>query len=407
MSAAYIDLPPKLVPVFTPQRGELRFRGAYGGRGGGKSFSFALMAAVFGYSEPLRILCTREYQVSIRESMHAEIANAIKSLPWLRRHYKIERDVIRGKNGTVFIFKGLRHNVSNIKSMAQIDICIVDEASDIPEHSWRALLPTIRAPRSEVWVLWNPKREVDPVENLFRANTPPRAEIAQINYDDNPYLSDELNEQRLFDRSVMDPLVYGWIWGGEYLKRDKSLIFSGRYRVAEFEHRRNWDGPYIGMDHGFSVDPLAVTESWVHDKTLYIERECGGVGIELEKIAPLVLRTFPGIDRHIIYADNARPEVNNYLKRNGLHRLRSVKKYKGSVETGIVFMQSFREIVIHPRCAETIKEFGLYSYKIDRLSGEVLPDIEDKNNHGIDAIRYGLSPIIERSRYNMYDLTST
>lgn len=132
MSEVAVSLPPKLVPLFTPPRGDLRFRVAYGGRGSGKSFTFALMAAIWGYAEPLRILCTRELQVSIKESMHAEIKNAIASLPWLAAHYDVGEAYIRGKNGTEFIFRGLRHNISAVKSMAQIDLCIVEEAADVP-----------------------------------------------------------------------------------------------------------------------------------------------------------------------------------------------------------------------------------------------------------------------------------
>src|SRR5690625_3390278 len=123
-TTASIKLPKPLAKLFTPPRGSLRWRVAHGGRGSGKSFSFALMAAVWGYAEPLRILCTRELQVSIRESMHAEIKNAIDTHPWLAAHYDVGRDYIRGKNGTEFIFRGLRHNISSIKSMAQIDLAI-------------------------------------------------------------------------------------------------------------------------------------------------------------------------------------------------------------------------------------------------------------------------------------------
>src|SRR5690554_8060041 len=101
------------------------------------------MAAIWGYAEPMRILCTRELQVSIKESMHAELKNAINSIDWLRNHYEIGEAFIRGANGTEFIFRGLRHNMSAIKSMAQIDLCIVEEASDVPQHSWTDLLPTI------------------------------------------------------------------------------------------------------------------------------------------------------------------------------------------------------------------------------------------------------------------------
>src|SRR5690606_38589763 len=112
---AQVILPEKLVPVFTPPRGEVQYRGAYGGRGSGKSFNFAKMAAVWGYSEPLRVLATREYQGSIRESFYAELKSAILSEPWLADEYIIGSDSIRGRKGTEFIFMGLRRSINSIR----------------------------------------------------------------------------------------------------------------------------------------------------------------------------------------------------------------------------------------------------------------------------------------------------
>ena len=115
MTTATINLPAKLVPVLSPNRGAARYRALYGGRGSGKSFSAALMAAVWGYAEPLRILCVREFQASIKQSMHAEIKAAIEAHPWLEAHYDVGVDYIRGSNGTEFIFRGLRRNEQSIK----------------------------------------------------------------------------------------------------------------------------------------------------------------------------------------------------------------------------------------------------------------------------------------------------
>jgi len=126
-----INLPPPIKWLFVRDddslidRGELRYRAAWGGRGSGKSFGFAKMAAVFGLAEPLRVLCTRDLQVSIKESMHAELRRAIASEPWLEAHYEVGESFIRGANGTEFMFRGLRHNISSIKSMAAIDLCIM------------------------------------------------------------------------------------------------------------------------------------------------------------------------------------------------------------------------------------------------------------------------------------------
>lgn len=135
MTEAVVRLPKKIKEAFRPARGEVRYRGARGGRGSGKSFNFAKMAAVWGVIEPLRFLCTREFQGSIKESFHAELKNAIASEPWLEAAYDVGVDYLRSRiNKTEFLFKGLRHNVSSVKSMAQIDVCIVEEAEDVPRN---------------------------------------------------------------------------------------------------------------------------------------------------------------------------------------------------------------------------------------------------------------------------------
>jgi phage terminase large subunit len=403
MSTARIELPPKLVEVFAPARGELRYRGAYGGRGSGKSFSFALMASIWGYAEPLRILCVRELQNSIKESFHSEIKNAIASIPWLAAHYDVGVDYIRGRNGTEFIFKGLRHNSTAVKSLAQIDLCIVEEAEDVPEVSWRDLEPTIRAPKSEIWVIWNPSSQNSPTDKRFRVNTPPRSRIVKMDYHDNPWFPSVLDEQRKHAQSVMDDATYSHIWEGAYLQNSKAQVFAGKYRVEEFTPRHGWDGPYFGLDFGFSQDPTAAVKCWVDGQNLYIEKEAGGVGIEIDETAQFMLTRIPGMDTHTVRADSARPESISYLRRNGLNRIEAVDKGKGSVEDGISHIKGYKSVIIHPECRETVQEFRLYSYKVDRLSGDVLNDVMDANNHYIDALRYALRPLMGGSIRRMWE----
>ena len=397
-ATARIELPPKLIPVFAPPRGSVRYRGAYGGRGSGKSFTFSLMAAVWGYAEPLRILCTRELQVSIRESMYAEIRNAIRTRPWLEAHYEIGESFIRGKNGTEFLFRGLRHNMSAIRSMADIDLAIVEEAEDVPEHSWLDLLPTIRAPKSEIWAVWNPRRDGSPVDQRFIKSPPDTALIQQMNYEDNPWFPDVLDAERRHDRERMDPATYAHVWEGAYLENSDAQVLHGKYRVAEFEPGKKWDGPYHGLDFGFANDPTTANRLWIHDGTLYVEYEANQKGLELDQTALFVEDRIPGISEYVIRADSARPESISYLKRKGLPRIVGVEKWSGSVEDGIQHLRSYREIVIHPRCRETIKEARLYSYKVDRHTGDVLPEVVDAHNHHIDDIRYALQPLIKRKK---------
>tara|TARA_R110000782_G_scaffold50196_2_gene108932 strand:+ start:1517 stop:2662 length:1146 start_codon:yes stop_codon:yes gene_type:complete len=378
----------------------VRYRGAHGGRGSGKSFTFAKMAAIWGYREPLRVLCCRELQASIKESMHAEIKNAILSEPWLAAGYDIGENYIRGINGTEFIFKGLRHNMSSIKSMAQVDLCIIEEAEDTPEYSYLELEPTIRAPKSEIWVIWNPKKEGSPTDNRFKKNKPPRAIIAELNWRDNPWFNKgTLEEQRAYNLTTMEDAVYQHVWEGTYLKHSKAQIFSGKYAVKDFQPGNDWDGPYHGVDFGFSQDPTTGVKCWVFDGDLYVEYEGGKVGLELDDTTEFLSKTIPHIEKYQSRADSARPESISYLRRHGMPKMEGVKKWPGSVEDGIAHIKSYKKVYVHSRCTNTIDEFRNYSYKVDRLTGDILPVIVDDNNHYIDAIRYAINPLIQRKGF--------
>lgn len=407
MSEATIRLPPKLLPVFAHKRGSVRYRGAHGGRGSAKSFSFAKMAAVFGIIEPLRFLCTRDIQASIKESFHAELKNAIASEPWLVAAYDVGRDYLRSRiNDTEFLFAGLRHNISSIKSMAQIDICIVEEAEDVPEESWIALEPTIRAPGSEIWPIWNPQIEGSPVDKRFRQDSPARAAIVELNYRDNPWFPAELEELRQTQKRTMDDDTYQWIWEGKYLKKSKASILGSHWAEGIRFPDGEWMGPYHGLDFGYALDPTAAVRCWISpdERELYIDAEGGKIGLDLDDTAKFLMDKIPGIDKHSVYADCARPESIAHLKRakgpNGMTKqhylpyIEGVTKGQGSVEDGLDHIKTY-SVIIHPACQETQNEFRRYSYKQDRLTGEILPVIVDKYNHFVDSIRYALEKVMK------------
>ncbi len=398
---AFIDLPPKLEAIFTVPRGAVRYRGAWGGRGSGKSFNFAKMAAIWGYSEGLRILGTRDLQTSIKESLYAEVKNAIMSEPWLRKHYEVGESYIKGRNGTEFIFRGLRHNIASIKSMSQIDLCIVEEAEDVPESSWRDLLPTIRADRSEIWLIWNPRKRGSPTDARFRKNLDGDMLIAEVHYRDNPWFPKVLDNERQRDQRNLDPAVYAHIWDGAYLEQSEALVLKGKYRIDSFKPDYMWDGPYFGVDWGFATDPLAMVKMWIWNNCLFIEYEAYGVGVEIDE-TPAFFDEVPGSRQHVVRADNARPEMISHCRRAGFN-MRAAKKGPGSVEDGIAFLRGFDWIVIHPRCSNTINEAGAWSYKVDRLSGDVLPILVDADNHAWDAARYALEPIMKRGTIQEID----
>ena len=394
MTTAQIKLPPKLVPVFT---GPARYRGARGGRGSGKSFSFAKMMAVHGYASKKKLLCCREIQASIKDSVHSEIEAAINSEPWLRAHYEVGESYIRGRNGTKFIFKGLRHNYQEIKSLSGVNIAWVEEAEAVSDVSWRTLIPTIRENDSEIWLTWNPEASDSSTNKRFVVTPPDNSKIVELNYNDNPWFPNVLEQERLADLK-RDPDLYSHIWEGECITRSDAQILKGKWIVEEFEpHPVLWDGPYHGMDFGFANDPAVALRCWIFDNRLYIEYDAGQVGLELDHTAQFFRQHIPDIEKHVIRADNARPESISYLKRHGLPMTTACQKGKGSIEDGIANLRSYDKIIIHPRCEGTIREARLYSYKIDKQSGDVLPIIIDANNHYIDGLRYALEPVMKNA----------
>jgi phage terminase large subunit len=385
MSKAEIKLPQKLVDVFAPQRGAVQYRAAYGGRGSGKSYSFALMAAVWGYAEPLRVLCARDLQVSIKESFHAELKAAIESQPWLAAHYDVGIDYLRGKNGTEFIFRGMRSNISAIKSLAKIDLTIVEEAEDIKDDAWTALEATIfRQPKSELWAIWNPGVSGSPVDERFIKHPPKNAIVAKVNYSDNPFFPPGLETLRLREQERLDRDMYAHVWEGAYKTLFEAAVFKN-WRVEEFEIDKAWTLRQ-GADWGYSIDPSTLIQVAVVGKNLYIAHEAYKVGCEIDMLPDLFL-TVPESEKWPITADSARPETIAYMRRHGFPHILPAVKGARSVEEGVAFLQSF-DIIVHPRCEHTIRELELYSYKRDELTGKILPILKDKDNHVIDALRY-------------------
>lgn len=400
---ADVLIPPKLVPVFTPPRGSLAYRGAYGGRGSAKTRTFAKMVAVFVVqmeSEGARgvVVCGREFMGSLADSSMEELKSVIQEDDWLAAQFEIGKEYIRTKSGNIrFLFVGLRHNLDSLKSKARVLLTWIDEAENVSEVAWRKLIATVmREPKSEIWLTWNPESQESATHKRFRANAPDKSIIVELNWADNPWFPEGLNRERLDDLKYR-PDVYQHVWEGSFLTLTAAQVFAGKYEVREFEAAPGWDGPYLGGDFGYSQDPVATIRSWVHDNCLYIDYEAGGVGIELDDI-PTRCAAIPDFAKYVSRWDSAQPSMISHIRRKGIPRAEGAKKGQGSVEDGVMFIRSFKRVYIHPRCKNTIKEFQLYSWKVDRLSGDVLPVLEDDWNHYIDALRYSLEPIMRRGK---------
>lgn len=214
-----IELPPKLVPVFT---GPAMYRGAFGGRGSAKTRSFAKMAAVFGLrfaeaNEPGVIVCGREFMNSLDESSLSEVKAAIASEPWLAAYYDVGEKYVRTKCGRIeFDFVGLRRNLDSIKSKARIRLLWVDEGEPVSEAAWVKAIPTVREDGSEIWVTWNPERKNSATHKRFRVDPPADSKIVEMNWRDNPWFPDNLNRKRLEDLDKR-PDQYEHIWEGAFV----------------------------------------------------------------------------------------------------------------------------------------------------------------------------------------------
>lgn len=360
------------------------------------------MSAVYGYkfAEAGRsgvILASREHLNSLDESSLEEIKAAIRSEPWLNDYYDIGEKYVRTKNGLVsYAFAGLRHNLDSIKSKSRILLNWTDEAEGVSEVAWRKLVPTIRGGTDlENWVSYNPESPESATHKRFVEGMPTRCIVTTMNWRDNPWWDQSGLEEERLDDLAKRPETYEHVWEGEFLTLTDAQVFGGKFEVDEFEPALDWDGPYQGLDFGFAMDPTAGVRCYIHKKTLYVRNEAGKVGLELDATSDFLSKRIPGFEKYVTRADNARPESISYLKRHGLPRMEAVKKWQGSVEDGVEFIKSFDRVVIHPDCPRTAREFRLYSYKVDRLSGDVLPVIVDDNNHYIDAIRYALQPLIK------------
>ena len=267
------------------------------------------------------------------------------------------------------------------------------------ESAWRTLIPTVRDQAadgqwsSEIWMTWNPEAERSATNQRFRVNPPTDSKIAELNWQDNPWFPEVLAETRLNDMKLR-PDTYDHVWEGAYLVVTEAQIFRNCFEVEDFEPGIDWDGPYHGLDFGFSQDPTAAVQSYIHNRRLYIRREAGKKRLELDETIPFLAKEIPRIAMHVVRADSARPESISYLCNHGMPRVIGAKKGKGSVEDGIEFIKSFDRVIIHSDCPATLREFRLYSYKMDRLSDDILPIIVDDHNHYIDALRYSLEPMM-------------
>lgn len=231
MSTAKAEFPEKLAGLFKPNR----YKVLYGGRGGAKSWGIARALLIMGAAKPLRILCARELQASLKDSVHKLLSDQIDSLG-MGGFYEIQQANIKGKNGTEFAFAGLRSNVTQIKSFEGVDICWVEEAQTVSKASWNVLIPTIRKPDSEIWVSFNPELEEDETYQRFVAHPPAGAFVEKINWNDNPWFPDVLKDE-MEALKARDHSAYLTVWEGICRKTVDGAVFGNELEICELEQR--------------------------------------------------------------------------------------------------------------------------------------------------------------------------
>ena len=382
-----IETPRWAVPLFN----DARYKAAHGGRGSGKSHFFAEMLIEEHIMDPnRRTVCVREVQKSLAQSVKRLLEDKIKKLG-VESAFIVQESMIKSAHGSgIIIFQGMQNHTSDsIKSLEGYDCAWVEEAQSLSQRSLDLLRPTIRKENSQLWFTWNPSAATDPVDALLRGDKPPPdATVVEVNYQDNPWFPDVLKAEMEYDRG-RDYEKYEHVWLGKYLQNSDTRVFKN-WCVEDFETPVDATLRF-GADWGFASDPTVLIRCFIEGRTLYVDHEAYMVGCEIVNTPELFFQ-IPESERWPIVADSARPETISYMRSHGFPKIMAAVKGPKSLEEGVEWLKSF-DIVVHPRCQHTIDELTLYSYKKDALTDAVLPVLEDKDNHLIDALRYACESV--------------
>lgn len=416
------EIPKAMVKFFVPGP---RYRVVHGGRGSVKSWTIARALIMLACKSKKRILCAREYQKSIKESVHFLLKSQIERMRLEDEFIVRDTEIVNRWNGSQFIFAGLHHNVSSLKSTEAIDICWIEEAETTSQDSWDTLDPTIRKPGSEIWISFNPIQETDPVYKMFavKEHRLPGAVVVQVGWADNPWLPPVLRRQAEYMREH-DPERYEHIWGGKTWFKNDAQVLNGKWGLKEFEPKDDWTGPYYGADWGFSQDPTALTRSFVEvlnpedfgktyrtesgdeaylplRRNLYLRHEAFALGCETIDL-PNMFDSVPDVRKYVIKADNARPETISHMKNAGF-LIEACEKWPNCAEDGVTYLRGFEHIYIHPECPRIYEEARLWSYQVDRLTKAISRKLAPGYDHGWDSVRYAHESMITHTP-TMFDV---
>lgn len=365
---------------------DYRHLGLHGGRAAAKSRTIATALVIQATERHERVLCGREIQKSIKDSVKRLLDDEIRRLGLSSVFDSVETE-IRGPNDSLFLFSGIKGNATGIKSIEGITTFWGEEAQTFSQASIETVIPTIRAKNSRLIWSWNPDLETDPIDVLFRGENgpPPRSIIREVNYDENPWFPEDLRAEMEYDRA-RDYDKYEHVWLGKYRRNSEARVFKN-WKVEAFDSPANVEYR-LGADFGFSIDPSCALRCWIDGTRIFVDHEAWGLGVEIVHL-PQLFMAIPDAEKYWMTADSSRPETISHLRNNGFPRIAPALKGARSLEEGVEFLKGY-DIIVHPRCQHVIDELTHYSYKVDPLTGQVLGVLEDKNNHLIDALRYAV-----------------
>jgi phage terminase large subunit len=393
VSKTRIEIPQKLLPLFQPKR----YKVIHGGRGSAKSWSVARALVSIGATKPIRVLCARETQKSIQESVHRLLKDQIEALG-LDQFYTIQENKILGTNGTEFTFAGIRQQgVFNLKSYEGTDICWVEEAQVVTKKSWDVLIPTIRKPGSEIWVTFNPELDTDETFSRFVVRPPEESIVIQMNWQDNPWFPPELDKERRqwLDR---DPVGYLTTWEGKCRPAVEGAIYANEIEATQREGRIR-AVPYDPQLKVHTVWDLGWNDSM---SIICVQRVASEV-----RVIDYIEDSHRTIDSYVMQLQERKWNWGtDYIPHDGAHRdFKSGKSTqellqtlgrnvqvlaRGNPEEGIrlarmIFPRTYFDA---DRCTELVNHLKRYRRQINQITQEAGAPLHDEHSHAADAFRY-------------------
>lgn len=404
--SAHLQLPEKLAPIFEPRR----YKVMHGGRGGGKSWSVAGVLLTMAADKPLRILCAREVQKSMRDSVHRLLKDQVVKLG-LEAFYEVLDAEIRGANGSLFVFAGLQsHTVDSIKSFEGVDIVWVEEAHGVSKKSWDVLIPTIRKEGSEIWLTLNPDMDTDETYQRFIATPSPDTWVCEINWRDNPWFPAVLNEERLKARRSQSAEDYEHIWEGKPRRVAEGAIYRHEIEALYAENRATrvpydpllpvhtvWD---LGWNDAMTI--LLVQRGPQDVRIIdYIEDSHRTLDWYVAQLEKRPYRWGTDYLPHDARTRNFQTGKSTEEQMRAMGRREVVVMPATSVEEGIRAAR-----LLFPRCyfdaektARLLECLKRYRRDIHSKTGEAMAPLHDEFSHGADGFRY-LGQAVDRMRNN-------